>query len=110
MLCTPAQLEALSKGRKKLPRSAKQIEHTRKLGKGPRTQKQIATSRELCRKMGLNTTSDTIVGHHNDLCRGEERPDDITYMSHGEHTSLHAKLRVENGTHHWLAKNRKNKE
>lgn len=53
-----------------------------------------------------NVFSDTIIEHHNDLVHGAERPDDVTHMTMSKHMSLHNKLRVENGTHHLLAKNR----
>ena len=105
---------------RKLPRSLAQMEAGRKVGKLPRTQKQIETARENCRRIGklprtekqlaiLRTTriyANDIICHHNDLQHGTERPDDVAYMTASEHTSLHANLRVENGTHHFLRKNR----
>ncbi len=67
------------------------------------------------RKLGLKAngepcrsslSADTIVEHHNDLCHGAESPDDITCMTMSEHSSLHNYLRLKNGTHYFLAKNK----
>jgi len=98
----------------KLPRSLAQIKHHHKLSKLPTTQKK----RETWRKIGLNSKGkrnphgptafgNDIVKHHNDLCHGAERPDDIALMTQSEHRRLHEKLRVQNGTHPFLSKNRK---
>lgn len=91
-------------GRKTGP---KNIKATHRL---PRTQKQIEASRKLGRKYGSKNSpkADTIVCHHNDLCHGKERPDDVTYMTNREHVGLHSRLRVANGTLPLLAKNRSN--
>lgn len=95
----------------KMPKTPEQIEIRRKnayeLGKRPKTQKQIQTSRKIARKMGSSNNADTTVKHHNDLCHGTERPDDITCMTLSEHTRLHINLRIEDGTHHFLTQNRK---
>ena len=90
-------------------RTKKQIQQIHDLGKAPKTQKQING----CRKGGLKgkgksrkgrVFADSIVEHHNDLQHGAIRPNDISLMSHSEHTSLHANLRVQNGTNPFLAK------
>lgn len=77
----------------------------RKAGTLPKTEKQI----EHARTMGLNNHADTIIEHHNDLCHGAEDPDDTTYMIMKDHSSLHAKLRVQDGTNPFLSKNRTRK-
>ena len=107
------QLEALDRGRR-LPRTPKQIEacrrNGRKVGNLPNTSaKQI----EGCRKLGLaakgkpnphkgNVFGNSIVEHHNDLCHGAERPNDVSHMTLSEHHSLHNNLKVKNGTHPFL--------
>ena len=124
---TPTQLEALKKGREvalKLPRTQKQREASHKnfikAGKVgstlPRTLKQLATARENGRKYGFKkgephpheatVSGDDIIEHHNDLCHGAERPDDVTCMTLSEHISLHNRLRVEDETNPFLAINR----
>lgn len=98
------QLESSrEKGRKigSLPRTQNQIEACRKTGKLPKTKVQIESAR---RKNRIN--ANTIVEHHNDLCHGAERPEDVDCITLSEHGKLHANLRVENGTHHLLTKNR----
>lgn len=62
-----------------------------------RTQKQLESSR----KMGLSNHAATIIKHHNDLCHGAKNPNDVSFMSHSEHSRLHANLRVKNGTHNF---------
>lgn len=108
---TEEQLRQLRENAKK----ARKVAHSL-----PRTQKQIEAGRKnfiKAQKVGriLPRTSkqlkgkvfaDDIIEHHNDLCHGAEDPDDVTYMIHREHSSLHMKLRVENGTHNLLSKNR----
>lgn len=104
------QLEALAKGRE----IGRKISH-----KLSRTQAQI----ENARRMGLNNKGklkgkpnphkgnvfgNDIICHHNDLCHGAERPDDITRMINSEHLSLHRKLEVKNGTHPWQNQKRNN--
>jgi len=95
-----------NKGIRRGPKTQKQLEasreNVRKLHKLPKTEKQIKAASKLGR-----ISANTIVEHHNDLCRGAERPDDVNLMSLSEHTTLHNKLKVENGTHHWLSKYRK---
>ncbi len=118
----------------KLAKTEAQLDHCRELNKQPRTQLQREASRkngrkagllsktekqrEACRKLGLNSKgkphphgptlcADTIIEHHNDLKHGVLRPDDVVYMTNSEHTSLHDNLRVKNGTHPFLTKNRK---
>lgn len=104
----------------KLPRTMKQIEHTRKMSlsnKGrhrtpaeieayqrSRTPAQIESGRKagLMRKGKPNTHkgnvfADDTIEHHNDFCHGAERPDDITLMTHSEHSRMHAKLQYPNG-------------
>lgn len=112
------QLKNLAKGREKgwkMPRTEKQLSATRgniKIAhKLPRTQKQIEASRKLGSSAkgkpnphGPRVFGDDIIEHHNDLKHGAERPDDITLMTHAEHSSLHNKLRIETGTHNFLAK------
>ena len=101
---TEKQLEALSKGRR-LPPTQRQIEarrkNARKMGKLPKSLAQI----EHARKIGVTHSifGDDIVEHHNDLCHGAERPNDVSYMAMRKHTSLHNKLRVDNGSHPFLA-------
>jgi len=100
-------------------RSKKQIEHTRQMGKAPRTEKQLEAWRKHCRQMAklprtekqmrhicqVNlakkgkpspykgiASGDNIVKHHNDLCHGCSRPNDIILMTRSEHSSLHSKL------------------
>jgi hypothetical protein len=75
----------------KLPRTMKQIESARRMGKAVKTLRQRIASRNNGKHGKLS--KDTIIQHHNDLCHGAERPDDITCMSHGGHSRLHAKLR-----------------
>lgn len=101
-------------------RTEEEMQRVRELCKRPITAAQIKVRRENVRKATeasckLPRTknqleslphADTIVKHHNDLCRGVERPDDITLITHSEHMSLHNNLRVQNGTHNLLAKNR----
>ena len=96
-------LKALRKLHKR-PRSQKQKENAQKMGKRPNTEKQIQAARKNClnRKGQSHVSSlnaNTIVEHHNDLCRGKLRPDDITVMTHSEHARLHMNLHIENGTH-----------
>lgn len=109
---TQKQLEALDRGRR-LPRTEKQREASRRnmhiMSKLPKTQKQI----EQCRNLALsnkgrpnphkgNVFGNSIVCHHNDLCRGKLRSDDVTYMTMSEHAKLHTNLQVKNGTHNFL--------
>ena len=89
---------------------AKQIEHAREMGKAPKTPKQLEASRVNARIAGkiacrLPRTprqlegrifGNDIIKHHNDLCHGAERPDDVTSMTSSEHIRLHAKLRCQN--------------
>jgi hypothetical protein len=91
---SPKQLEALVKGRK-LPKTEKQIENTRRMG---------LNNKGKSHPSSLN--ANTIVEHHNDLCHGAKDPNDVTYMPHSEHVSLHHNLRVQNGTHPFLPNNR----
>lgn len=76
----------------KLSRTQKQRDASRraclKLHKLPRTQKQIEAAHK------PKVFGDDIVCHHNDLCRGKLRPDDVMYISHREHLRLHAKLQA----------------
>lgn len=114
-------------------RTEEQMQQIRELGKRPKTLIQIETARKTGRRVGLSNKgkpkskpktqkqiesaikcfrgtkifADDIVKHHPDLCHGAERPDDVTSMTNSEHISLHNRLRVENGTHNWLSKNRK---
>ena len=108
---TQAQIEAgrenLKRGREiaqKLPKSQKQIEACRSTGKLPRTQKQMENARKNLKK-GL-VFGNTIIKHHNDLQHGILKPHDVSYMTSSEHSRLHANMRVENGTHHFLNQNR----
>lgn len=81
----------------------------RKMGKAPKTQKQRQASREHFRKLGklpktkkqlaIRVFGDDIVKHHNDLCHGKLRPDDVTYMRGRDHNRLHINLMIQNGTH-----------
>lgn len=107
------------------PKTQKQLEAARTAGRKTGAQNikmahKLPASdaqREAWRKIGLSTKGkpkphkgnvfgNDIIKHHNDLCHGAERPDDITYMTQSQHLSLHHKIRVENGTHHFLTKNR----
>lgn len=96
----------------KRPKTPRQIEHSRRIGKAPRTEKQREASRNNIQKINLNNIgkpnphkatvfADTIVEHHNDYQHGALRPNDISFMSHSEHSRLHANLRVKNGTHNF---------
>lgn len=51
-----------------------------------------------------NVFGDDIVEHHNDLCHGALRPDDITSMPLSDHARLHGKLRMEDGTHPFISR------
>lgn len=90
--------------------SENQRQHALRLHKLPRSKKQLKATR----KMGLLSNKgregtvfgDDIIEHHNDLCHGAERPDDVTYMTSSKHWSLHNNVRVQNGTHNLLRKNR----
>jgi hypothetical protein len=113
---------------RKLPRTKKQIQHWQELLKKPRTKTQREASRasvkkacEASRKLprtkaqleanrkngcklvfnphGSTVSANDIIEHHNDLCHGAERPDDVTLMTHSEHSRLHMELRIKNGTH-----------
>ena len=104
-----------------MPKTLKQIEQIRALGKRPktkaqrdaarisgrrnmeimkslpRTEAQRAASRRNGRKLVSNphkglVFANGIIEHHNDLCHGRERPDDITPMTLSEHSRLHGKL------------------
>lgn len=98
------QLQALNKLHK-LPKTQKQKENARNMGKKygkmalkiahklPKSAKQLANSRK------AQVFANDIIKHHNDLCHGEIRPDDITLMTHSEHAKLHMQLHIENGTH-----------
>lgn len=91
---------------------------TKASSKVPRTQRQIEACRQNGRKNGAASKGkprpshdgrvfgDDIVKHHNDLCHGAERPDDITLMIMREHSRFHTNLRIANGTYHFLAQNR----
>lgn len=74
----------------KLPRTEKQLYNSAKMGKLPKTSLQIETTR----KMGLSNHGDMIVKHHNDLCHGAERPDDVAEMTLSQHSKLHAEYRA----------------
>jgi len=85
----------------KLPRTLAQIDNTYRMGQAPKSEKQIEASRENGRKNGLSCTGkphphgptvfgDDIIEHHNDLCHGAERPDDVTSMTSSEHMKFHA--------------------
>lgn len=76
--------------------SCKNFQKAREIAhKLPRTQNQIEASRRNVKKCCV--FADTIVKHHNDLQHGALRPNDVTYMTHSAHMSLHMKLRVDNG-------------
>ena len=77
----------------KLPRTQVQIEAGRKVGKLPKTLLQTGKGRS--KPHEGNIFGDDIVKHHNDLCHGALRPDDITCMTHSKHIGLHAKLRYQ---------------
>jgi len=111
------------RGLHKRPRTQKQIEafhqnlkKAREVAcKLPRTEKQIEAGRKLG-QVGANQKGkpkNYIVRHHNDLCHGKKDPNNVTYMSHSEHCRLHTtlrnKLKIENGTHNFLARNRRKK-
>ena len=109
-------------------KTKKQIEWMRELGKRPKTQKQrdsacktIKIASEVARKLprsaaqienmrkvgkDFSLCAETIVEHHNDLCHGAKDPDNVNYITNSEHARFHANLRVQNGTHPWLAHNR----
>ena len=100
----------MDKGREiswKLPRTEVQLttccENGRKAGLSNKgrssTQKQIESGR----KMGQ---ADSIDCHHRDLQHGAIRPDDVIYMTHSEHSKLHAEIHLKGGTHNFLPKNR----
>ncbi len=112
----------------KRPRTEKQCETSRKnvqkaqkiAHKLPRTQKQIkACCKNFIKAREIGSTlprtpkqlagkvfGNDIVEHHNDLCHGAERPEDVTYMIMREHSRLHNNLRVLQGTHCFLTKNK----
>ncbi len=94
---SPAKLAALDKLHK-LPRSAAQMKSARRLGELPKLPRN-----------GQRIFPNTMAEHHNDLCHGALRPDDVTYMTFKKHGNLHAKLQLENGTHNFLTKNRRRK-
>lgn len=95
--------------------SEKHIQQVRELGKKygrraieiahklPRTQLQIETSRKNGRKVGKlprkgkqlegRIFGNDIVKHHQDLCHGAEKPNDVIFMTASKHIGLHAKLR-----------------
>lgn len=91
----------------KLPRTLIQREVCRKMGKAAKTQKQ----RESIRELGKipNIFADTIIEHHNDLCHGAERPDDVSCMTNSEHGKLHAKLQCQDRHIRVLGQKRDNK-
>ena len=100
----------------KAPKTQKQCENAKKATavahKLPRTERQLEACRKNGRKVGLSNHGDIIVKHHRDLCHGEKNPDDIILMTVREHmrfhTTLRNNLRVKDGTHPFLAKNRGN--
>lgn len=103
------------KTEKQIETSRKNIQIANKLPTLPKTQKQIESSRKNARTMqlynigksnphGPTIFGDDIIRHHNDLQHGALRPDDMVFMTASEHTSLHNKLRVQNGTHNFLGK------
>lgn len=67
----------------------------RKVGKLPKTQKQIEASRKNACKIGLSTNGDRIIKHHKDFCHGALKPDDIIYMKAREHNRLHTKIQCQ---------------
>ena len=78
---------------RKLHRNIAQIEASRRNG---------LARKGISNPHGSTVFADDIVKHHNDLCHGVERPDYVTYMASSEHCRLHAKLRLEDGTHPFL--------
>ncbi len=74
-------------------RTEEQMQQVRELGKAPKTEKQREASRKIGRRININ--GDTIIKHHNDLCHGAERPDDVMIMNHSEHCRLHGKLQCQ---------------
>ena len=120
---TEQHKKAISEGRLRSPKAQRASRETIKKAtqasrKVPRTQRQIEACRQNGRKNGLASKgkckpyywgrvfAEDIVKHHNDLCHGAERPDDITLMTMREHSRLHANLRIEDGTYHFLSQNR----
>ena len=102
---TEKQLEARRENGRKvgnLPCTEAEREASRrnayKMSQLPKTRKQIEAHR--------SKKANVIAKHHNDLCHGALRPNDITCMTMSEHSFLHSKIRVENGTHNWLKENK----
>jgi len=120
---TEEHKKAISEGMLRSPKAQAASRETIKkatqiASKLPRTQRQIEACHQNGRKNGSASKgkhrpshggrvfADDTVKHHNDLCHGAERPDDIALMTMSEHSRFHANLRIENGTHHWLVENR----
>lgn len=74
-----------------LPRTEKQKHQFYDLSQRPRTKAQWQAIYKNLKKAGVFAKD--IVKHHNDLCHGTKRPDDITLMTHSEHCRLHSNLR-----------------
>lgn len=80
--------------------SKKQQKHLDRIHKLPQTPKQLETALQ---NLGImkgkpyphegNIFGDDIVEHHNDLCHGAERPDDVSYITSREHSRLHGILK-----------------
>lgn len=83
-----------------LPRSYKQKKQFYELSQRPRTEAQRKASYQNLEKAGV--FAETTVKHHNDLCHGALRPDDVTYMTHSKHGRLHMELRIKDGTPPWI--------
>lgn len=85
-----------------LPRSIKQKKQFYDLSQRPRTEAQWKAIYRNLKKAGV--FADSIIKHHNDLCHGTLRSDDITYMTHSEHGRLHMELRIKYGNPPWIKK------
>jgi hypothetical protein len=91
------RISQLPKTQLQIEVSCKKLEKARKIAwKLPRSKAQIENARRLSKN--FTPAADTIIKHHNDLCHGAKKPDDITPMTLSQHAKLHMKLRIENGT------------
>ncbi len=85
--------------------SKKQLEALKIAHKLPRSEKQMEHAHQNIKEGKCRIFANDIVKHHNDLCRGKLRPDDITLMTLSEHFSLHTQYRKRDRKGRFIAVN-----
>jgi len=77
----------------KAPRTKKPLATLKQLRSYPRTEKQLAILAAARAMPKKPVSAESIDCHHNDLCHGAKRPEDIIHVTHAEHARIHSQFR-----------------